>query len=272
MTAPKHQEIHQLGIKAVKAGREVLLHYFGRLAKIQDKHLQGLVSEADVESEKAICKVLKDYNADIDILGEEQSFIDNIDPNQSMRPGRRWILDPLDGTTNYIHQFFAYSISLGLEWDGQMHYGIVDLPALNTTYSAGRGQGAFKNEDKIKVSSRKTIGEALVATGFASSNPGIIDEQLEIFSRLVRKVRGVRRAGSAAIDLCLVAEGVFDAYWEKNLKAWDTAAGGLIVQEAGGVVSDYSSAQFNPYQQSILATNSVLHQSFLAEINSTKKP
>ena len=271
MERPNPQEIHQLGLKAAKAGREVLLQYFGRLSNVEEKHLQGLVSEADIESEKAIVAVLKEFSSEIDIMGEEQSFMDDFTPDENIKPGRRWIIDPLDGTTNYVHQFVAYSISIGLEWDGEIIYGIVDLPSFKSHYWAARGEGAYKvtpaSQKKLAVSQRNEMKQALVATGFAASRPDVMVEQLKTFTRLVPHVRGVRRAGSAAIDLCLVAEGVFDAYWEKNLKPWDTAAGCLLVEEAGGCVTNYSGDRYSPFMDSLLATNEKLQPNFLQNLN-----
>ncbi len=275
MKGPNLQEIHQLGLEATKAGREVLLHYFGRLSNVEEKHMQGLVSEADIESEKAIEAVLKAARPDIDVMGEEQSFIDDFNPDENTKSGRRWILDPLDGTTNYVHKFAAYSISLGLEWDGEIIYGLVDLPSLGCFYHAKKAEGAFKSHfkltgeivsQKLTVSQRDQMKDALVATGFAVSRPNVMEDQLEVFSRMVKKVRGVRRVGSAAIDLCLVAEGAYDAYFEQDLKPWDTAAGCIIVSEAGGKVTNYEGENYSPFMNSILAVNPKLHSQFVGEL------
>lgn len=265
MSHPNLQEIHQLGLAAVKAGREVLLHYFGRLAKVQEKHMAGLVSEADLESEKAIAKVLVGYSRQIEILGEEQSYAEKTQL-AGKKPGRRWIVDPLDGTTNYIHKFFAYSISLGLEWDGEMIYGIVDLPSLGFTYHGLRGGGAFKNGETLHVSERPDLKSSLVATGFAVSRPEELDQQLAQFAKILRQVRGVRRAGSAAIDLCLVAEGVYDAYWESNLQPWDTAGGVVILSEAGGKITNGQGQPFSPFHDSLIASNGRIHDQLLQNL------
>lgn len=265
MSQPNLQEIHQLGLSAVKGGREVLLRYFGRLAKVQEKHMAGLVSEADLESEKAIGKILSEYRKDVQILGEEQSYIQKTELQKSA-PGRRWILDPLDGTTNYVHKLPAYCISLGLEWDGELIYGIIDLPSLGCTYHALRGKGAFKDDNPIKVSERPNLNSSLIATGFSVSRPDYLDEQLLKFGKLLRQVRGVRRVGAAAIDMCLVAEGVYEAYWESKLQPWDTAAGAVIVTEAGGRVTDGAGGSFTPFHDSLIASNGLVHDQLLANL------
>lgn len=265
MSHPNLQEIHQLGLDAVKAGREVLLHYFGRLAKVQEKNMAGLVSEADVESEKVIAKILSSLDPSVEILGEEQSYLEKTQVSES-RPGRRWIIDPLDGTTNYIHKFFAYCISIGLEWDGELIYGIVDLPALGFTYHATKGGGAFKNGEPIHVSGRPDLKSSLIATGFAVSRPDDLDAQLAQFGKILRQVRGVRRAGSAAIDLCLVAEGVYDAYWESKLQPWDTAGGVVIVSEAGGKITNGRGEAYSPFHDSLIASNGLIHSELMRNL------
>ena len=264
--SPNLEEIHQLAQSAVSEGREILLRYFGQLSKVREKELAGLVSEADVESEKAIAAVLKQGLPGIEVLGEESSFESDLDPMKSMSPGSRWILDPLDGTTNYVHGFYVYTISLALEWEGELVYGIVDAPAMGVTYHAKKGQGSYKNEDKMSVSDRQSLSQSLVATGFNNSRREILEQQLETFKNVVSDVRGVRRAGSAAYDLCLVAEGIYDAYWERGLQSWDMAAGALIATEAGGKVSDYNGDKFSPYQDSIVACNPNVYQSLLQRI------
>ena len=260
------EEIHQLAQSAVSEGRDILLRYFGQLSKVREKELAGLVSEADVESEKAIAEVLKKGLPGVEVLGEESSFESDLDPMKSMDPGSRWILDPLDGTTNYVHGFYVYTISLALEWEGELVYGIVDAPALNVTYSAKKGEGAFKNEQALKVSDRKSLSNSLVATGFNYSRKEILEQQIETFKHVIQDVRGVRRAGSAAYDLCLVAEGIYDAYWERGLQSWDMAAGALIAAEAGGIVTDYNGDKFLPYQDSIVACNPNVHSTLLQRI------
>ncbi len=249
--------------KAAQAGAKVLEQYFGRLKQVSEKHLAGLVSEADLASEDAIKGELQSlYPAQF--LGEESSHgTVEVWPSE----GNWWIVDPLDGTTNYIHRFPIYCISIGLMWQGELALGLVHVPALHTTYHATKGGGAYRNGEKISVSERSSIRDSLLATGFFRDQPEALKEQIEIFSKLVFEARGIRRAGAAAYDLCLVAEGVFDAFWEKNLKPWDTAAGTVLVREAGGVVKDYSGADYNITAPCILASNQNIYSTIYRSIS-----
>lgn len=249
-------------IKAVSLGREVLLNYFGNLEHIEEKFQAGLVSEADKESERVISEHLRKNFPDIEFLGEETFAATHgtgtkVDWQQAGKQGR-WILDPLDGTTNYIHRFPIFCISLGLEFDGQMQLAVIDVPMLQETYTAIRGHGAFVNGRPLRVSKSTDLKSSLLATGFVAEHENIISEQLKIFDDMVRKCRGVRRPGAAAYDLALVARGVFDGYWERNIQPWDAAAGILLVEEAGGVVQTYRGDVYTPYKNSIVAGNATV--------------
>lgn len=253
---------------ATRLGRQVLLDYYGRLKNVEEKFQAGLVSEADRESEKVMKDYLHKNFPEYEFLGEESFAAGTGVQDLSKSTGGRWILDPLDGTTNYIHQFPIFCISLGLELNGQIQLAIIDVPVLGETYTAIRGQGAYVNGKKIHVSQTAEIKKSLLATGFFAENPEVLEEQIKIFSQIVKECRGIRRAGAAAYDLCMVARGVFDAYWEKDLKPWDTAAGFLIVEEAGGQVSTYHGQDFSPYAPSLIASNGRIHQTLVREIKS----
>lgn len=243
-------------IKAAKLGREVLLHYYGRLEHIEEKFQAGLVSEADKESEKIIFEYLKKNFPGDELVGEE-STLDSTKIQASRAKGR-WIVDPLDGTTNYIHRFPIFCVSIGYEFEGKMQMAVIDVPILGEVYTAIRGQGAYVNGRKMQVSETDTIKDSLLATGFFSEHEENLQEQLQVFSDIVRKCRGVRRPGAAAYDLALVARGVYDGFWEKGLKPWDSAAGMLLVTEAGGQVCTYRGNEYSPYKESIIATNGKL--------------
>lgn len=237
--------------EAAREGRKVLLHYFGQLKKVQEKAHAGLVSEADVESEKAISRILKAHFPQIPVLGEEEAFLTRDEHVASST----WVVDPLDGTTNYVHGFHVFCISIGLQWKGQLTTGLVDVPILDKVYEASLGRGAFVNGEPIQVSKTALVKDALLATGFFPDNTNALRDQLKIFSELVYEARGIRRAGAAAYDLCMVAEGVFDAFWEPNLKPWDAAAGAVLVREAGGCVLNYSGQDYKLGDLSLLAGN-----------------
>lgn len=250
---------------AATEARQILLHYYGHLSKVREKGVEGLVSEADVESEKAISqRLLRDF-PDIPILGEEgasESWRENV-------PDTMWIVDPLDGTTNYVHGFSVFCISIGLLYKGRLTVGVVDVPMLGHRYHAVAGGGAFLNNEKIQVSQRDQLRDTLLATGFFPHLD--LEEQIHLFTELVREVRGVRRAGAAAYDLCLVAQGVFDGFWEKNLKPWDAAAGVLLVREAGGTVWNYEGEEFEVTDKSLIASNDSLMQQLLDRVRKIKK-
>lgn len=251
-------------IKAAKLGREVLLHYFGRLEKIEEKFQAGLVSEADKESEKVIFEYLRKNFPGDEFLGEESAGdLTNVQPTEKGSGRGRWIVDPLDGTTNYVHQFPIFCVSIGYEVDGVMQVAVIDMPMLGEVYTAVRGCGAFVNGKPLRVSQTADFHNSLLATGFFSEHEENLKEQMDIFSHLVRKARGVRRAGAAAYDLAQVARGVFDGYWEKNIKPWDAAAGILLVREAGGSVLTYRGEEYNPYHNSIIAANPTLTKQFV---------
>lgn len=253
-------------IKAARAAREVLNFYFGRLEKISEKFQAGLVSEADQEAEKAVLSVLKAQYPEDHYLGEE-SFASGSHQYASSEKGQ-WIIDPLDGTTNYIHRFPVFAVSIGYVEKGVVHVAVLDVPKLGEVYTAIKGRGAYLNGQKISVSQTNSLSEGLLATGFFNQNEDALKEQLQIFSRLVRQTRGIRRAGAAAYDLAMVARGSFDGFWEKNLKAWDVAAGILLVQEAGGFVSDYQGIAHNVFDSSLVASNGKIHNQIIDSISS----
>jgi len=175
----------------------------------------------------------------------------------------RWVIDPLDGTTNFAHGLPWFCTSLALEVEGEIVLGIVYNPVLKECFSAIKEKGAFLNQKPIRVSQTKELGKALLATGFPYDIQQNPEPVMTRFRNMIMHARGVRRAGSAALDLCYVACGRFDGFWEERLHPWDTAAGMLIVQEAGGRVSDFSNNFYSIYGKEILATNGFLHRDML---------
>ncbi|GIL17679.1 MAG: inositol monophosphatase [Oligoflexia bacterium] len=242
------------GILAARLGRQVLLKYSGRLEHVEKKFQAGLVSEADKESEKAIFDFLRKNFPNDEFVGEESTT--DLTKVQGPAGGKgRWIVDPLDGTTNYIHQYPVYAVSIGYEVNGQIQVAVIDVPAFGEVYTAVRGCGAYLNGQPIRVSATEKLEDAFLATGFFTEIESNLSEQLRLFEKVVRQCRGIRRAGAAAYDLCMVARGVFDGYWEKGLKPWDSAAGLLLVEEAGGVMKTYRGDKYTPYKNSMVAGN-----------------
>ncbi len=256
---------YEAALEAVKLGRACLLGFFGKISQIEAKEKAGLVSEADRESEKIIQTYLAEHCPDVGFLGEEGSFLSNAELVRGYK-GARWILDPLDGTTNYIHQFPIFCISLALEVDGILELAVIDVPMLNQTWTAERGKGAFCNGKPIRVSETREFSDSLLATGFSAVEPDKMNDQIQIFSELVKEARGIRRAGAAAYDLACVSSGIFDLFWEKELKPWDTAAGQLLIEEAGGLVRTYEGNPHNPFEKTIVAGNPFLVEKFLSKI------
>jgi myo-inositol-1(or 4)-monophosphatase len=259
----------QVAQQAADASRVILNSHFGNLRNVEEKFQAGLVSEADRASEKSIVEILRNSFPTHGILGEEFGRSDTVAVSDqanvesgvtapAAEPSHLWMIDPLDGTTNYIHGFPFFCISIGLEVDGEMVLGVVDAPQLGTRYHAYQGGGAFKNGQPIRVSPRTEVRDGLFATGF-NSYDNTLDEQLEILSKIVKHTRGIRRAGAAALDLCFVAEGVYDAFWEKQLSPWDTAAGVAIAREAGAIATDMHGAHFNPRMKSVLVGSPAQH-------------
>lgn len=255
-------------IEASQKAREVLLRYFGELKQVQEKAFAGLVSEADMESEKVITAHLQAALPGVGVLGEEEAFLR--DAHSRHHPAETtWIVDPLDGTTNYIYRFPVFCSSIALQWKGQLVVGVVDVPMLNRTYSSALGGGARVNGELMKVSEREHIKDSFLATGFFPDDKVLLSEQLKIFTDLIYQARGIRRAGSAAYDLCLVAEGVFDAFWESNLRAWDTAAGTLFVRESGGQVLNFKGEEYTLGEHGIVAGNPRIMKPLLNRIQSS---
>ena len=209
---------------AEKSGR-ILMEHFGKVHNIIKKGEIDLVTEADLLSEESILKIIGGNFPDDSILTEEAGQYDN--PSD-----RLWIIDPLDGTTNFAHSFSFFAVSIALQVEGELILGLVYNPCLQENFEAVKGKGAFLNGESIRVSNIRGLKESLIATGFPYNIHEDSEGVMDLFSRMVILAQGIRRPGSAAIDLCYVASGRFDGFWEEGLKPWDTAAGSLIVQEA----------------------------------------
>jgi len=252
-------------LNAVKAGAAELSRFFNKSFIVSNKEgINNLVTEADHASEKAILDVIYKEFPDHHILSEEAGEIIQ-DSNY------KWIIDPIDGTVNFAHSIPLCCVSIALEYKGEIILASVYNPVMNELFFAEKGKGATLNDKPIRVSKKQNVVNACLVTGFPYTYLDMPNGPLQIFEKLIRKGIPVRRLGSAATDLCWVAAGRFDGFYEHKLQAWDSAGGYLIVEEAGGKVTDFNGGKFSPYQPHILATNGDIHEEMLAVINNEKE-
>ena len=281
-TKVKNEEALKLSIDLAVLAAKFLLIKQKKISslKVTSKQLQGMVSNADVESEALIVAGIKKKYPDHFILAEETAYneyMGQMDRYQFLKEKEWvWIIDPLDRTNNFLNGLDYYGICISLVHFGEPVVGVVLRPTNGECFYAIKNKGcklinfsnSFKKKSKplsLKKSIiKKTLSESLLVTGFATEKGPVFDEEFELFKYMMGKSRGIRRMGSAALDLCYVAQGVFDCFWEKGLAAWDVSAAGLICLEAGVLVSDYEGQKFNPFQSTIVAARSPLHKEILS--------
>jgi len=247
-------EYLDLAVQLAREAGDILKHYASREKQVEFKGRANLVTIADKESEAHIIGgILKRY-PDHAILAEESGAIES-------RPGAkvRWIIDPLDGTTNFAHQYPFYCVSIGVEVDGVVNAGAVYDPCRDEMYSGARGEGATMNGERLRVSDVERLSHALLLTGFPYDFRERIEIAIGYFRRFLMECQAVRRGGSAALDLCHMAAGRCDGFWEMKLQPWDTAAGSVIVEEAGGRITNFAGGPFSIYRQELLASNGHIH-------------
>jgi myo-inositol-1(or 4)-monophosphatase len=230
--------------------------------QIDKKGTIDLVTEVDLECENMCRAVLAERFPHHDILAEELSS----GPGQQPTSRFRWVFDPLDGTTNYAHGLPVFCASLALEIDGRAEVGTIYDPTRNELFTGERGQGAFVNGRRLRVSETRTLLDALLVTGFPYDVHQKLVPLLAMFGAFLGEARAVRRLGSAALDLCYVAAGRLDGFWEQTLKPWDVAAGALIVEEAGGRITGMDGSQFDPTAAHLVASNGQIHEAMLGVI------
>lgn len=237
---------------AMEAGR-VLKEMYGNISSISKKGKIDLVTEADLMSEKTVIDIISGDFPNDALLCEEAG-------EKGESSDRLWIVDPLDGTTNFAHSFPFFGVSIAFRAGKEIVAGIVYNPVADEFFEAEKGKGACLNNRRISVSDKKELGESLVGTGFpydVYEDPAPV---LDYLKRMIVKVQGIRRAGAAAVDLCYVAAGRLDGFWEQGLKPWDTAAGSVIVKEAGGIITDYAGNPYGPFLSSTLASCPGIHR------------
>lgn len=236
-------------IFAKGAGKVLLKRFKKRKLVIEKKGDIDLVTDADKKAEAHIIGSIFNKFPEDSILAEESGEI----PVKNSK--YRWIIDPLDGTTNFAQKFYLFAVSIAIEGESGIEGGVVYIPYFDELYYARKGKGAFLNNDPIKVAQKEKLINSVLATGFPYSKNENNDNNLEEHNKMIIKCRDIRRAGSAAIDLVYTASGIWDGYWEKKLKPWDIAAGALIVKEAGGVVKALNAENFDYMSGDIVAGN-----------------
>jgi myo-inositol-1(or 4)-monophosphatase len=247
-----------IAIEAAKEAGKYLKYSVGKVKSVEMKkgEERNLVSEIDKTSEAKIISIIKRHYPNHAILAEESGA-------SSMSADYKWVIDPLDGTTNFLHGLPIFCVTIAIEYKGEIVAGVVYDPNLEELFTAERGSGAYCNGKRMRVTQTSDLISSLLVTGFPydiAQNP---DNAVGHFVNFLMEGRGLRRLGSAALDLSYIAAGRFDGFWEVNLNPWDMAAGVLFVQEAGGKVTDFSGVPSSIYNKQVLATNGVIHDAML---------
>lgn len=259
-----HDRFLKTTILAVKAAGEIQRRRYGKVRKINFKGEINLVTEVDHACEEAILKILRRSHPDHDILTEETGA-------HSKGSEYKWIIDPLDGTTNYAHGYPCFCVTIGLEHRGKIIVGAVYNPILDELFWSVRGRGAYLGKKRIHVSKIKKLQRALLATGFAYNVHKTKNDNIDHFTNFLKTAQAVRRDGAAAIDLCYLACGRFDGFWEMGLKPWDIAAAVLILEEAGGNSTMLDGSSLDIYADQIAASNGFIHRQMI-DILAKRKP
>jgi myo-inositol-1(or 4)-monophosphatase len=250
--------------KAAKAASIIIRKYYGREFEIKKKGIINLVTEVDVLAQKAIVAViLKAFPKD-SILAEEG------DLSKTKKANRRWVVDPIDGTTNFAHGYPRFCVSIAFEQKGIVECGVIHDPIMNEVFHAVRGKGAFLNKKRLKVSKINKLKEALLVTGFPYDLDDPETDNVPYFLHMLRKAQAIRRDGSAALNLAYIAAGRFDGFWELGLSPWDVAAGFLIIEEAGGKVTDFFGKKAPITCRNVVAGNPKVFLQLLHEIQNAK--
>jgi len=268
---PKTREItmqHPLiniATEAARSASKIILRYMDQMERIEitEKNINEIVTEVDILAEEEIIYHIQKAHPEHSILAEERGHIEG---NEYC-----WIIDPLDGTTNYVHSFPHFAISIAVKNGDKMEIGLIYDPIRNELFTAARGQGAHLNNRRIRVSDCKKMENAVIGTGFPFKKKQQIKPYLNTFESIFLNASGLRRAGAAALDLAYVASGRLDGFWEASLKEWDMAAGTLLIQEAGGMLSDFQGEDNYLYSGNIIAGNPKIYKSLLELVKTSLK-
>jgi len=258
------EQFKKIAIQAALRAGDIQIKHSGKVKKIDFKNEVNLITEVDRISEEAIVKIIRSKFPRHGILTEESK-------EKKSASDFKWVIDPLDGTTNYAHGLPIYCVSIALEKEGEIILGVVYNPNLDELFVGEKGKGAYlykgkdspRSKRKISVSPTQLLDKSLLATGFPYDIRTSKDNNLNYFANFYKKCQAVRRMGAAALDLAYLAMGRFDGFWELKLSPWDMAAGSLLITEAGGKVTDFSGGPFNIYLKEILATNGNIHQEMI---------
>ncbi len=252
-------------IKAAREAGKLLMDKFEKGIRVEFKGKYDLVTEADRQSEALIVNLIREQYPEHDILAEEGDY-------GCTGSDYRWIIDPLDGTTNYAHGFPWFAVSIALEVRGRLELGVVYNPYVGELYFAERGAGAFLNDRRLQVSATETLERSLLATGFAYDHKKCNANNYDYFTRFQRASQACRRPGAASLDLACLAAGRFDGFWEMKLKPWDLAAGILLIEEAGGLVTDFDCQPMVLDSMECLASNRLIHAEMQALLQQGCRP
>jgi myo-inositol-1(or 4)-monophosphatase len=257
LASERHERIALARQLALEAG-DLLLSYFGRLEHIERKGSVDLVTEADKAAEALLADAVARAFPGDSFLGEEGGLSGAKEARWS------WVVDPLDGTTNFVHRVPHFAVSIGLLLEGEPYGGVVRHVCRGETYHAVRGEGAWCGDRRLQVTQQRVLSDCLLATGFGYDRAQRADQLLGPVKRAMEQGRGLRRMGSAALDLVDVAQGLYDGFWEDALNPWDVAGGVVLVQEAGGQVTAYGGRPMTIDGGSFVATNGLIHEAMIA--------
>ena len=249
----KHPEMLDFSIEIAKDAGTILMSHFGKISSVERKSTDiDLVTLADTESEAFILERIKSVYPDHHIIAEESAIWEG-------NSDYRWVIDPLDGTTNFVHSLPIFAVSIGLQYKQETILSVVHNPAAHKCFWAEKNGGAYLNDKPIQITSTNTLSNSLLVTGFPYIHDDRFEKGFDLFKELYGKTQGIRRLGAAALDFCFVAMGRFEGFWEFGLQPWDVCAGAIILQEAGGKVSDWDGSPMPFSGTRVLATNGHIH-------------
>lgn len=256
---PDIHHILEVAKDAVLSSSEIIFNSLDRPKIVDYKGKSNLVTQTDRESEENIKSIISKSFPDHGILGEETGDTKSNSPYL-------WVIDPLDGTTNFVHDYPSYAVSIGVLYEGQPIVGVIMELPMNKMYFAVQNEGTYCDTERISVSTTSDLSQSLLVTGFGYDHGSLWETNMRLFKHFTNITQGVRRLGAASVDLCHVASGKADGFWEFDLHPWDTAAGILIVTEAGGTISKIDGAPFMINDKQIIASNGFIHNKFIDEI------